>query len=442
MITNSTKILSTALALFFASSGITAIAQDSQVPDNWGSSGAQNANSEMTSAEEAALLQSLYSEEDEEELSRLLQSEDYIFPTSFTDNWHAGLHLGAMHSWGSYDNEVGIFKRTNFAGAITFGKYISPISDLRIQLFYGRGTGVRGLDTKYNASVYPYDYAHEQSLADFHTYNWNTAAFYAQWLPNFTNLFLGYDPSRRISISGLAGIGLEHTWSYTEDELSIVSVWAEQAKSAVSRNLVSLQFGVVVDFKLFDKWFLNLEVTDNFLDDAFDGLISDQEWDGHVNVLVGINYYIESKNARNRKSAFSDKYRPYLNQINKNRDAIDDALANRKEIVNTVDVTKDVTYTLISFDEGATDVPRLQQNNVYQTAQAYKNVTDGKIFITNSSKLDDETFHQRAWSISKLLNQRWQIPLEDIWVDADESHIQKLQIPDVKSYIIFIINEE
>ncbi len=442
MITNSTKILSTAFALLFASYGITANAQDSQVPGNLGSSGAQNANAEMTSAEEAALLQSLLSDEDEEELARMLKSEDYIFPSTITDNWHAGLHLGAMNSWGSYDEEVGWFKRTNFAAAITFGKYLTPVNDLRFQLFYGRGTGVRGLDDNFNANSYPYNYAHEQALADFHTYNWHTAGISIQWLPNFSNLFLGYNPERRFSISGLVGIGLEHTWSYSEDELSIVSVWAEKAKSAAPRNLVDLEFGLVADFKLTNKWFLNLEVTENFLDDSFDGLISDQKWDGHLNILLGINYFIPSRNYRERGTSFSDKYRPYLNQINRNREAIDNALANRKDIVNTVDVTKAVTYTLISFDSGTIEVPRLQQNNVYQTAQTYKNLESSKIFITNSSKLDDETFHQRAWAISKLLNQRWQIPLEDIWVDADESHIQKLQIPDVKSYVIFIINEE
>ena len=107
-----------------------------------------------------------------------------------------------------------------------------------------------------------------------------------------------------------------------------------------------------------------------------------------------------------------------------------------------VDVDKDVIYTLISFDKNVVEVPRLQQNNVYQTAQAYQSAPQSNIFITNSNKLDDTTFHKRAWAISKLLHQRWQIPYENIWVDADEDHIQKLQMPNVKTYIIFIINEE
>ena len=396
----------------------------------WGNRGGQHVGNEGAKAEEDALLQSLMTDEDTESLSQLLNTDEYVFPMDIRDNWHVGLHLGAMNSWGSYDDEVNFFKRTRFAAALSFGKYLTPVNDLRFQLFYGRGTGVRGADNKFDAGSYPYPLAHEQSLADFHTYNWHTVGISAQWLPNFTNLFLGYNPERRFSLSGLVGIGLEHTWSYSEKELSIVSVWAEKAKSAAPRNLVDLEFGLVADYKLTQRLFLNLEVTDRFLDDTFDGLVSDQKWDGHLDVLLGLTYFIPAK----RQRTDNDPLPIYMHApIIENVTEVD---------TKTVDVKKDVVYTLISFDEGVVEVPRLQQNNVYQTAQAYRNMPKSNIFITNSNKLDDKTFHQRAWSISKLLHQRWQIPYENIWVDADEEHIQKLQLPGVKSYIIFIINEE
>ena len=239
---------------------------------------------------------------------------------------------------------------------------------------------------------------------------------------------MGYNPERRLTISGLVGIGLEHTWSYNEKELSIVSVWAEKAKSAVPRNLVDLEFGVVADFKLSKRLFLNLEVTDRFLDDTFDGLVSDQKRDGHLDVLLGLTYFIPGRPRKVEPEGGLFLHRPVID------------IPQPDDVY--VDVNKDVIYTLISFDENAVEVPRLQQNNVYQTAQAYKSTPKSNIFITNSNKLDDNTFHKRAWAISKLLHQRWQIPYENIWVDADEAHIQKLQMPNVNTYIIFIINEE
>lgn len=431
---NSTNFLSAALAMLLASSGATVMAQDSPVSDTWGAASQRAGNG---SSEENALLQSISNPEVDEDLARLLRSEDYNFPTDFRDNWHVGLLVGAMNTWGSYDSEASFMDRTNFAAALNVGKYITPVNDLRLQLFYGRGTGVRGADNGLNPRP------NDAALADFHTYNWNTLGLSAQWLPSLTNLFLGYNPERRFNLSALAGIGLEHTFSYSDKDLSYISVWAEAADAGVSRDLVALQFGLSADYRLVDGLCLTGEITDNFLDDSFDGLISDQKWDGHLNFLVGLKYVLPSKNARGRRnSPFYDKYLVAADEISNNRDLIEDALANRQTIDNVVDVTKKVTYTLISFDNGKVEVPRLQQNNVYQTAQAYKSAPDSKIFITNSSKLDDNQFHQRAWAISKLLNQRWQIPLEDIWVDADENHIQQLQIPEAKNYVIFIINEE
>lgn len=451
---NSTRILPAALALLFAATGSSAFAQDIM----------------GGGSEEDAMLQSLYNEDEDEDLARMLKSEDYIFPTTITDNWHVNFLLGVQNSWGSYDSELSFLKRTNFAAGISFGKFLTPVNDFRITLNYGRGTGVRGMDMAYlvpdarnekdhDNPHYPYGLDEAYKLADNHTYHWHHAGVALQWMPNMTNLFCGYKPERNFTWSLLIGIGLEHTWGYTDDQLSMVSVWSERPKASVARTMIDLQYGAQLDWQINRHWHINLEVLNSVLDDTFDGLVSDKDyrlhstlkggeknhlWDGHLNILGGVTYYLRSKNqiAHENANPFEDKYLMPVGQIQQNRDDIEDALANRGEVVNYVDVTKNVTYTLISFDEDRMEVPRLQQNNVFQTAETYKRNAGSKIFITNSNKVDDSLFHQRAWSISKILNQRWQIPLEDIWVDADENHIQQLQIPDCKSYIIFIINEE
>lgn len=483
-----------AAAVLWAMNSSNASAQDIQVADGWGST-SQQSDSELgggSSAEEDALLQSLYNEEDDEELTRVLQSEDYIFPTSITDNWHLIFHLGAMNSWGSYDSQANWLERTNFGAAFSIGKYLTPVNDVRLQLFYGRGTAVRGWDNAYidprdswnnrnhwigdfydfynqyeRDGIYTYhqDQRHiddctitpdgvkhihdskmtEDVFADGSLYHWNVLSLSAAYLPNLTNLIKGYDPDRKFTISGIMGISLNRTWGYTNKHLSVVSLWAEQPRQSVHRSLVGLQFGLQCEYILNHRWHVNFEATENYLDDTFDGLISDQKHDGHLNLLLGATYFLKGKHQDGRiqnRNPFEDKYLNYTEKIYKNREAIEDALAARPDSVRIVDVTKNVTYTLISFDEEAMEVPRLQQNNVYQTAEAYRRNPGSKIFITNSNKEDNNLFHLRAWSISKLLNQRWQIPLENVWVDADESHIQKLQIPDCKHYIIFIINEE
>lgn len=454
------------------------------VSEDWGTGNPQRQgggfDDDLTgsSPEEDELLQSLYNEEEDEELSRILKSEDFIFPSSITDNWHLTLQLGAVNSWGSYTREKGFFNLTNFGAAFSIGKYLSPVNDVRITAYYGRNTGVRGRDQKFYTEYLPayneakddpkamaklkdsYQYASdgwteekENAEANNSIYNWNSFGINLQWLPNLTNLFRGYDPDRKFTISGMFGIGVENTWGYTNKNLSEISVWAEGAKRGTSRTLIGLQFGLQADYALNDRWHINAEVSETFLDNSFDGLISgkyknnrftDDTWDGHLNMFLGVTWFLKGRLNNGRlqnRNPFNDKYNEIEERIYKNREALDDALANRPVDVNYVDVTKDVTYTLISFDENVLEVPRLQQNNVFTTATAYERNQNSKIFITNSSKVDDKTFHERAWSISKLLNRRWQIPLEDIWVDADESHIQKLQLPDCKHYVILIIND-
>ena len=151
-------IHSATIVLLLASSGLRADAQENKT-SIWGNRGGQYVGDEGMQSEEKRLSESLITEEEAELLAKLFQTEEYEFPMDIRDNWHVGLHLGAMNSWGSYDDEAGWLKRTNFAAALSFGKYLTPVNDLRFQLFYGRGTGVRGADNKFDAKIYPYNLA-------------------------------------------------------------------------------------------------------------------------------------------------------------------------------------------------------------------------------------------------------------------------------------------
>lgn len=447
------KIQSTILiSLMLAGASPFAMAQDIQVSSDWGdvpsSQGFDASDDDMTgnSPEEDALLQSLYNEEEDEDLTRMLLSEDYIFPSSITDNWHLLFQLGGAQSWGSYSEKVNFLDKTNLALGLGIGKYLTPVNDVRVLFSWHRNTGVHGPDMN-GTDEYGTGFGEGPEKpwnGSYDPYHFNAFSLYADWLPNFTNLIYGYEPERKFTVSGVMGIGIESTFGYSDKDLSLVSVWAEKPTRSTSRTLIGLKFGVQADYIINDRWHLNFEASNMVLDDTYDGLVGTSIWDGHIDFMFGACWYLKGKMNNGRiqnRNPFADKYTTYEERIYKNREAIEDALANRGVKITTVDVTKDVTYTLIAFDESIIEVPRLQQNNVYTTAEAYKAIPKSKIFITNSSKVDDKLFHERAWSISKLLHNRWQIPLEDIWVDADEDHIRTMQIPESKHYIILIIND-
>lgn len=396
-----------------------------------------------TAAADDNQLNKLYLEEEEED--PMLAQEEFIFPTSITDNWHLYFQVGNQLSFGSYTKNLSVWNRSNISLAFGLGKYLTPVNDVRIMAFYGRNTGVRGVDRFVDLSAGEMDGYIDPSTSQFVSYadnshyTWHNVGISMGYLPNFTNLLLGYDEERRFSLSGLMGIDYEHSWGYSNPNLSTVSVWSEAAKSSAPRDLVGLQFGLLADYRLSDRWHLNLEAHAVFLDDIYDGLISENTWDIHANLMAGLTYYLQGKNHNGRlrsRHQLTDTYITLEENIFRQKPA--DATAQN---IDTVKVTKNVTYTLISFDTQTDEVPRLQQNNIFTTAEIYKQVPNCRIFITNSSKIDDDLFHKRAWAISRLLHSRWQVPIGHIWVDADEDHIQQMQMPDVKHYIIMIINE-
>lgn len=379
----------------------------------------------------------------DDEVDLRLSGEDFVFPTSLTDGWHFTLHLGEMQSWGSHTKDAKFFNKSNYGAGASIGKYLSPVNDVRIQFVWGRGTGVYGGQ---------YDNSQLVTSGQKPNWHWNVVSLGFQYLPNITNLIWGYKEDRLFTFSGIMGIDLERTFHYRnsqgnlldDKDLTEVSVWAEKARSGASRSLVGLQAGLNFEFRLSDRLRVAFEATNVFLDDTYDGYVTDQKWDGHINLFAGLTWHLrKNRNANLSHDRFNPaKYNEMEETIFLTRKATQDALEHPNIIRDDRQVSKNITYTLVAMDEGILDVPRLQQTNIYTTATIWANAADkSMIFITNSSKKDDNTFRQRAWSISNLLSNRWQVNPNDITIIADENRIKDMQFLDYKNYIIVIIND-
>lgn len=373
---------------------------------------------------------------------QVISEETYIFPTSLSDGWHLSAHAGIFQSWGSYSGEADFFNKTNPAFGLSIGKYLSPVNDVRLQLLWGRNTGIYGRD-------HLNEWGHK--VPNWHFYSVSLAA---QYLPNLTNLFCGYDENRRFTISALAGISLIRTFGYanhnseTKASLDSMSVWSESPRAGVPRSLVGLQFGLLADYRIGNNTRLTLEVTDNFADDIFDGRLSDNVWDGHVNVMLGLTWHLYKKNIMNARlhNRFdATKYDEFEEVISRNRERTKSLVENPNIEVDETDVHKKLTYTLVSMKKGEINVPRLQQVNVYTTATLWKTYTSRgqktMVFVTNNSKEDDQTFRSRAWSVCDLLSQRWSVAADDIRVVANEDQIKEMTLMGYNNYVVLVISE-
>lgn len=384
----------------------------------------------LTSVLLLALGMNAFAQDDEFASYNLKETDiDHVMPTHFMDNWFVGVYAGTAQSWGSFTSKTSFLKKLQPTFSLAVGKAITPVNEIRMMVNFGRNTG----DTE---------------VAKL--YHFNTWGLYFDWLPNLTNLFLGYRENRRVNFKALVGIGGEisagfskRDWNPSTGEIDQFGKPQNAYYNTRRTSLVDLRLGLGMSIRLNDKLKLNIEAVENMLDDSRDGIQDGKNgWDGHLNLMVGLTYHFKNADKARQFSYVRrdlQRYEPLIKEAEDLRAKADDAERKPVIIEKHEKVDKHVIYTMISFDPEETDVERLQQTNVYTTAQTWKQLPEADIYIVNASKKNDKTFRKRAESIKDVLSDRWQIPENQIKMEANEADV--LTKYNSRHYIIFIINE-
>lgn len=347
----------------------------------------------------------------------------HVRQTKFTNNWYVGVQAGARQSWGSFTSNMKFLDKIGPSAALVIGKEITPISEIRAQLLYGRSHGMVNPALGLNNSVY-----------DF-----NSAGFYLAYMPNITNILFKYKETRFLNVKGVIGIGLESSWGYSD--------WYkphfDYRHTLFADCLVGLQAGLNVGFRLNDRVNLTVEAVETFLDDSFDHNRQhlNHTWDGHLNLHVGLTYHL-GKNQSTRHFTFVRNEVTTLTEmndtLNKLRDANKYLVRNPKHIQKVIKTDAEVIYTLIAFDDESSFVDRMQQTNIYNTAAIWERRQDSRIFICDENGVDNKLYRDRVAAIKHVLDDRYKIPESQIVTVADEKEVEGMM--EGKTAIIFIIN--
>lgn len=349
-----------------------------------------------------------------------LVDKKHLRQMRFRESWYVGVQGGVYQSWGTHTSNLDFAKTLGPAVAVNVGKDISPYSSFRAQLLWGNNVG----------------YMMPEEGAGGEKYKFNTAGLYVAYMPSLTNMLFGYREKRRVNLQAIIGVGAELSWGFPE-ELEPYFTW--------KHFLAGLQAGINISCRLSDRVYLNLEATENFLDDAYDRnvLQENHTFDGHLNMMLGLTFYTGAKkNSRHYRYVRDgvDEYAPLQEKINVLRGNIEYRRNNPNVEKDTVETNREIVYTLIAFEPQATSVNRLQQSNVFTTAKVWEHNPKAKIFICNSTGVDDELFRKRVASIKALLSERYDIPSNVMKAVADEGEIKRMRTSD-KMSIVFIINE-
>lgn len=370
-----------------------------------------------------------------------LVEKKYIAPTHFVDNWYIGLAGGTYGNYGSNDSHSGFFQLFGPATSFTVGKEITPVSGFRLQIFAGRNTGVKGADDTFKDNNILEDNYRNR-------YNWTSYGLSIQYLPNFTNMIMGFRENRIFALKGIIGIGGSVSQNYNTEKrgFAVLDPGGKGGNGDTyankRRSLIQLTAGLQANFILSPKWDVNVEGLVNFLDNSYDSNTRTKNtWDGHFDLLIGATYHFKNKGGVNAGFYYPrhdmEIYKKRLDAIN---DLRDKARQRREEVAeetpDTVNIDAHVMYTLIAFDEESATVDRLQQTNIFTTANAWVKAPRSIIYITNSTAADDKLFRTRAEAIKDILLERYEIPAARIKIIADEKKI----LPS-GSYIVFIVND-
>lgn len=366
-----------------------------------------------------------------------LVEKSYVATSNFVDNWYIGLYGGVTSNWGSDVSHSPFFKVMGPAAAFTLGKEITPISAVRLQVNYIRNTGVT--DDQFG-----------EDLAGFihNRYRWNSYGLNVDYLLNFTNLIFGFRENRKFYLQGVIGVGGSVSRNYNtgrfngdQDNSHGNQLLNKDKYDNRKHSLVNLRAGLATTFFVARNWSLHAELVGNLLDNSYDSNPTTQNtWDGHNDLLVGISYRFNNKGGQAPGFYYPRHdmkvYESKLKEIGDIRDKTNKRLNDLAEQTDTLDVDAKVIYTLIAFDANDATVDRLQQTNIYTTVLAWARDTKNLIYITNSSGVDDRLFRRRVKAIVDILVERYEVPVDKLRVFANEKDIKASG-----DYIECIIND-
>lgn len=368
-----------------------------------------------------------------------LVEKNYVANAYFQDNWHLSLYGGGAMSFGSDGSKVGMFDRFGAAGAIAVGKEISPVSDFRMMIAYSKNTGVT--DDSFTQFGHP---EYNNNAFKFNAYSLNF-----DYLANITNLVCGFRENRIFYLKGLVGVGGTVANGYQNDKYGAFydnshgqQLGNNDKFDSRRHSLINLRAGVVGTFLLSRTWNLNVEAIGNVLDNSFDSNPTTKNvWDGHVDFLVGVSYHFKGRGGKEAGFYYPrhdiDFYKKRMNLVNELKDKTQKRIKEIEEqIPDTVAIDAHVMYTLIAFEEESATIDRLQQTNIYTTANAWLNDPKSDIYVTNNTAVDDKLFRKRAQAIKDILIERYEIPSSKIRFVADEKAIRPRG-----NYIVFIVND-
>ncbi|WP_099372200.1 hypothetical protein [Sphingobacterium sp. 1.A.5] len=185
--------------------------------------------------------------------------------TSDLNHWFVGASVGGQVYFGDHDKQLSFGKRITPQFEIYAGKWLNERFGLRLGL---NGINYKGLT---QTSMYGTgEIFHAGQNLEYQKFNFINV--HADFMFNWTNDALGYDPARLYNLIPYVGIGFG-------------AVLSDPGSLKFSPNL-----GILQTFRLSDALDLTLDIRGNLYGDEFDGEVGGRNFEGAASTSVGVKY--------------------------------------------------------------------------------------------------------------------------------------------------------
>ena len=310
--------------------------------------------------------------------------EDTIRTTSYVPNWFIGASIGGSYSMGENTRFGNFFDMTRPSFQIQFGKNFYPQFGMRLTLNY--------LSQKGRAEWSTSDFLEEWAEQDGN-YDFSMAAGFIDGIIDFHNILWPNKEKRRFSLKGYLGMGGFYTFKFDKDKAAwlLHPTWKECTYSGVHHNAGDLlpsgygyrvetknkwyfagHIGLIADYRLSDAWSLNLDVSFNGTDDAYNGMRFRRVYDSYVDIMFGAIYYVKDHDGNRRSVTREVIVKDYIGPI---------PPAPEPEVIENVHYNE-MLQTTVSFYIDKTFVTDAQRRNVRSVANFLETHPNLDVVIT------------------------------------------------------------
>lgn len=331
---------------------------------------------------------------------------------TFFQNWFIGAAGGLNLYMGDYDSNIKFDKRLAPALDVSLGKWITPVSGIRLQY-----AGLEAKGRTENLQTNQFCNTETCSMKANKEFNFHNLHF--DYMFNISNALCGYNEHRVWNLIPYAGFG-----------------WAQAYKGDVKNNEFAANFGLLNTFRLGKRVDLTLEARQLLTKDAFDGDVMGSKYDGMTSVTLGLSFKLGKTNFEKVTRIEPIDLTPYNDQINslraqngrlasENKQLADELLAakNRKVEPKTVVFASPVA---LFFKIGKAKLDAKGLVNLEYYANLIKSA-EGKVFtivgsadkVTGNKAYNQKLSEKRADYVYDMLINKFGVPADRLVKKAE-----------------------